>query len=132
MTATIVRETEKRYSSLAITGAIMAACFFIVIDQKAIAKGLLLGSIFSVINFVLIGESLKYRLDRSRKKASAKALGSILFRYTLLAIPIAVSVRFEKFNLFAAICGIFSVQGMILADHICQYIFSIRNKHIEE
>ncbi|MDM8514863.1 ATP synthase subunit I [Desulfobacterales bacterium HSG16] len=132
MTTTIIRQTEKRYSSLAITGAIMAACFFIVIDQKPIAKGLLLGSIFSIINFILMGESLPYRLDHSRRMASAKALGSILFRYTLLAIPLAVSIRFEQFNLFAAIIGIFSVQGMILADHICQYIFSIRNKQIEE
>ncbi len=132
MTATTIRETEKRYGSLAITGAIMAACFFIVIDQKAIAKGLLLGSIFSVINFVLMGESLPHRISQSQKMASAKALGSIFFRYTLLAIPVVVAIKFEQYDLFAAIVGIFSVQGMILADHACKHIFSIRKKQIED
>jgi hypothetical protein len=43
---------------------------------------------------------------------------SILLRYALLGIPIIVGVRSPEFNLPAVVVGIFSVQIVLLGEHI--------------
>ena len=91
-------------------------------------KGLILGTVFSVINFILIGQTLPLRLGKSKRKTFLLSLGSIIFRYVLLAIPIVVAVKFEQFNLVAAIVGIFMIQVVILADHILSLVLSGREK----
>jgi hypothetical protein len=45
-----------------------------------------------------------------------------------MALPILVAVKFEQFNLVAAIVGLFMIQFVILADHLVKLISSIRNK----
>ena len=57
-------------------------------------------------------------------------MGSIIFRYLLLAIPLIAAIKFEQFNLVAAILGIFMIQLVILAEHILTLIPSIRRKQI--
>ena len=64
------------------------------------------------------------------KKTFILALGSIFFRYLLLAIPLIIGVKFEQINFFSAIAGIFSVQLMILIDHLAKLIISNREKKI--
>lgn len=112
-----LRETEKKYCSRAITTAIMAGSLFIVAGYSPIGKGLILGSLFSILNFILMGETLPGRMNSSARKTFAKALGSILFRYALLAIPFVIAIKSDMFNLFAVLCGVFMVQLMILVDH---------------
>ena len=91
-------------------------------------KGLVLGTIFSVINFVLIGQTLPLRIGKSKRKAFSLSLGSIFCRYILLAVPIVVAVKFEDFNLVAAILGLFMIQFVILADHILKLFSAKREK----
>ena len=43
---------------------------------------------------------------------------SIFFRYAILAIPMVVAIKFEQFNIFATILGMFMIQLMILSDHV--------------
>jgi hypothetical protein len=45
-----------------------------------------------------------------------------------MAIPIVVAVKFDQFDLVAAIIGLFMIQYAILADHFLRLINSIRNK----
>ncbi len=90
---------------------------FILLGEKTIGKGLILGSIFSVINFVLMGETLPARLAKEKGKTFFIGLGSILFRYVLLAIPVVVAVKSDTFNLYAAAAGLFAVQLVIIAEH---------------
>ncbi len=113
-----VRETQKKYGSKAMTAAILIALCFIISGDKSVGKGLILGTVFSVINFVLMGETLHMKLGSSRGKTFFLSLGTILFRYCLMAIPLIMAVKLEQFNLVAVISGIFMIQVVILVDHL--------------
>ena len=119
-----VNQTQKKYGSRAMIIAIIAAFIFILAGLKPVGKGLMLGTIFSVINFVLIGQTLPLRLSQSKRKTVFLSLGSIFFRYALLAVPLVLAIKFDQFDLPAAIFGIFMIQLVILADYILKLITS--------
>ena len=123
-----VRQTQKKYCSTAITVAIFAGLLFILAGQEPVGKGLILGTVFSIVNFILMGETIPYRIGKSKRKTFVVALGSIYFRYIILAIPLIMAIKFEQFNLFAVIVGIFLIQLFIMADHLLSYISSTRKK----
>ncbi len=123
-----VKQTQKKYGSRAVWIAIIIGLCFFLAGQKSVGKGLILGTIFSVANFILIGKTLPLRIGKSKRKTFFLSLGSIFFRYALMALPILVAVKFEQFNLVAAIVGLFMIQFVILADHLVKLISSIRNK----
>jgi len=123
-----LRQTQKRYCSAAIAVAIFAGLFFILAGQKPIGKALILGTVFSIANFILIGETLPFRIGKSKGKTFFISLGSIYFRYIILAIPLIMAIKLEQFNLFAVIFGIFLIQIVIMADHFYNYISSARRK----
>ena len=125
-----VREIQKKYCSLAVLAAILVGLVMILAGQKPVGKGLILGTLFSVVNFVLMGETLPVKMGRSRQKAFFFSLGSILFRYLLMAIPLFLAVKTDQFNLVASVCGLFMVQLMILADHLIVSISSGYKKQI--
>jgi hypothetical protein len=118
-----IRRTQKKYGSMALVIAIFAGMFFILIGQKAIAKGLILGTLFSILNFVLIGEVLPKMIGKKRSASTAYSFGSITFRFGLLAIPLVLSLKMEAFNFAAAVVGIFMVQLMILGDQLLSHFF---------
>ncbi len=120
-----IRETQKKYCSRAMLAAIFVGLVFILTDQSAVGKGLILGTFFSIINFILLGEAIPLKAGKSRGKSFFFSLGSIFFRFALMAI-----IKSVKFNLFAAIGGIFMVQIIILADHIVQILFSSRSNQV--
>ena len=68
--------------------AIVVAFVLILAGLKPAGKGLVLGTIFSVINFVLIGQTLPLKLSQTKRKTFVISLGSIFFRYALLATPL--------------------------------------------
>ena len=120
-----VRETEKKYCSRALTAAIVIGFAFILAAQKPIAKGLIIGTFSSILNFILIGETLPSRvLQYSKNKSFFFSLGSIFLRFALMAVPMVIAIKSEDFNLFAVIAGVFMVQVMILVDHVSSLIFS--------
>lgn len=125
-----LRQTEKRYCSIAITAAIFAGLFFILVDQKPICKGLILGTIFSIVNFILMGETLPLKIGKTKGKTFMFSLGSIFFRYLILAIPLVIAIKLEQYNLFAVVAGIFLVQFSILADHLLDFLWSSRRKQV--
>jgi hypothetical protein len=45
-----------------------------------------------------------------------------------LAIPLIAALKFEQFNLVAAILGIFMIQFVILAEHLLTLIPSLGKK----
>lgn len=108
--------------------AIVIAFILILVDLKPVAKGLVMGTIFSVVNFVLIGQTLQMRLSKSKRGVFFLSLTSILFRYAILAIPLVVAVKFDQFELPAAILGIFMVQLTILAKCLFDLFTSRENQ----
>ena len=123
-----VKATQKKYASRAFWIAIIVGLCFFLGGQKPVGKGMILGTIFSVANFILIGKALPLRIGRSKRKTFFLSLGSIFFRYALMALPIVVAVKFDQFDLVAAVIGLFMIQLVILADHFLKLIISIRNK----
>ena len=123
-----VKQTQKKYGSRALWIAIVVGFCFFLAGYKPVGKGLVLGTIFSVINFVLIGQALPLRIGKSKGKVFFLSLGSIFCRYILMAVPIIVAVKFEQFDLVGAILGLFMIQFVILADHIFKLVSSWPNK----
>ncbi|MBU0768082.1 MAG: ATP synthase subunit I [Proteobacteria bacterium] len=123
-----IRETQKKYCTGAITVAIFIGFSFIIAGLKPVGKGLILGTIFSIINFIIMGEILPLRIGRSNNKTFFFSLGSIFFRYILLAVPMIIAVKFEQYNFISVIFGIFMIQLFILADHFVSLITATRKK----
>ena len=109
---------QKRICSGAITSALILAVLFVFVHENAIAKGLLLGTFFSIINFVLMGRAIPMTFGQSRAKASVIGLVSILSRYIVLAIPMIMAMKLAAFNFVAVVVGIFAVQIVTLVDYI--------------
>ena len=125
-----VKQVQKKYSTLALTFSIIVALVFILMGHKALGKGLILGAIFSVLNFILMGKSIVLNFGRSKAKTFSISMGSIIIRYLLLAIPLIAAVKYEQFNLVAAILGIFMIQLVILAEQVLTLIPATRKKQI--
>ena len=96
--------------------AVALGCIFA--GQREVGKGLLLGAIFSVLNFFLMGKFLSLTIGPSRGRSSLAALASILTRYGALAIPLVVGIHSDAISFAAVVVGIFSVQIMALLEHI--------------
>lgn len=97
---------------------LIVAVIFILINKNPIAKGLILGTLFSIVNFFLLGKSIPMTLGRSRYKAGLIGLASILSRYILLAIPIIVGLKYDSYNFIAAVAGIFSIQIVTMMEYL--------------
>ena len=123
-----IRNTQKKYTSRAMAIGICIALILILVGYRELGKGLMLGTLFSVINFVLIGETLPLSVGKSRKQATAFSLGSILFRYAILAVPLVVAAKMESFHIATTVVGVFMVQLTILSEHVWKIIPSIHHK----
>jgi len=125
-----VKQAQKKYTTLALTLSIGVGLLFILMGHKPVGKGLILGAIFSVLNFILMGKSIALKFGRSKAKTFSLSMGSIIIRYFLLAIPLIAAVKYGQFNLVAAILGIFMIQLVILAEHVLTLIPAMRKKQI--
>ncbi|MGW8303781.1 MAG: ATP synthase subunit I [Desulfobacterales bacterium] len=113
-----IRRTQKKYGSRALALAVIIGFGTVLIGQNSLGKGLILGTLFSVVNFILMGETLPLKLGRSSKKTFFISLFSMLLRYLLLAVPLVIAVKNEQFSILSAIIGVFMVQIVIVADHL--------------
>ncbi len=123
-----IREAQKKYCSRALIISIFICCSCILINQVPAGKGILLGTLFSIINFFIIGETLPQRLGLSKKKTFLKAFSSIWLRYIILAIPVVAAIKSDQFNLFGVISGLFTIQIVILSEHLYLHVISIQRK----
>jgi hypothetical protein len=57
-------------------------------------------------------------------------MGSIFFRYLILAIPLVMAIKLEQYNLISVVVGIFFVQVFIMADHLLDFLWSARGKQV--
>jgi len=86
----------------------------LILGQMGFAKGFLLGSLASIVNFLLMKRGLQRRLGMNPKRVGVEAFFSLLFRYALLAIPIIIAIRVYQINVIGACIGIFTIQLSIL------------------
>ena len=123
MAASAISDIQKKYCSRAMLLSLAIAGILILFDIKPIAKGIVLGTIFSIINFVLMGLMLPAKLQKARRKTFWVSLGGIWFRYLILALPLMIAFYYESINFFATSVGLFMIQIIILADHIGGLMF---------
>jgi hypothetical protein len=100
--------------------SVVLALGFVLAGMKPAGKGLVLGALFSVLNFILMGQTLPLRMARTRNRSIAVSFGAIGFRYLLLAVPLIVALRVDAVHPAAAVAGIFMIQIVILADHFAK------------
>jgi hypothetical protein len=111
------RTVARTYCSQAIAAAITAGFALILFGWASFGKGLIAGTLFSILNFVIMAESLPQRIGKTRRMASLSALAWLLLRYALMAVPLVLAFKFEYFHPAAAAVGLFAVQLVILFDH---------------
>ena len=115
-----VKKVQKLYCRRAMFYAISIAFILIILGHKAIGKGLVLGALFSILNFVIMGIFLERQIAGAQNKmrARSKAFLSIFLRLAILAIPLVISSKSESFNFYGAAAGIFMVQFTILFSNL--------------
>ena len=109
---------QRRICFWAMTCALALAFIFLFFHEKSIAKGIVLGTCFSIVNFFLMGQSIPRILGKSRTKANVVGFMSIFMRYCFLAIPLIIGIKYTSFNFVAVVIGIFAIQIVILVDHL--------------
>jgi hypothetical protein len=109
--------TPKKICTWSITYSAAIAVTCLLFQQTAVAKGLIIGAIFSVINFVLLGQTIPLALFKSRAKAGMIGFSSILGRYVLLAVPLIIGIKLPSFNFVAVVIGVFAIQITTLVSY---------------
>ncbi|MBW1616002.1 MAG: ATP synthase subunit I [Deltaproteobacteria bacterium] len=113
-----IKKTEKRYSSMAMITSLILGTVLIFTNFKSEGKGLILGAIFSCINFVLIGEALPSIINKKKRKRFFFSLSSRALRYLILSFPLILGVKYKRFDFCFVVIGIFSVQLLLVAEKI--------------
>jgi len=119
-----IQDLQKRYCSIAMALAIVGALLLLALDAKPMAKGLVLGTLFSILNFIMMATLLPMRLDKGRRQTFLVGLGGIGFRYVLLAVPLLISAKLDTINFYSTAAGLFMVQGVLMGDHFTRIIFN--------
>jgi branched-subunit amino acid transport protein AzlD len=113
-----LQQVRRQYCSLALSIAIGVGALLIFSGHRDLGKGLLLGSVFSIVNFMMMAAFLPLLVGQTRRKASFISLSSILVRMALLAVPLAWSLHSDQFAVSTTAAGLFMVQVAIVADHV--------------
>ncbi|MFO7494229.1 MAG: ATP synthase subunit I [Desulfobacterales bacterium] len=125
-----IRELQKKVGTRALTIALVVAGICIAVGARPIGKGLLLGTLFSILNFVLMAATLPMRLQPTRRRAFWGALGGMLPRYLLLAVPVFLALKLDQLNLWATVGGMFMVQAIILLEPLWRSLRAARQSQV--
>lgn len=126
-----IRSVEKKYSSVAMAIAVCFGLLLIIADMKPLGKGLILGTLFSVLNFIIMGETLTRRIAGTRKRAAMRSGLHLIFRYILLAVPLILAVKFPSYHLATTIAGLFMIQILIMGHHAGLAVYESKRKKLD-
>lgn len=94
--------------------AVLVSAAAVFLGFVSVAKGFALGSIFSLVNFLIMAQQAPKRLGKKTGRAGWENFLSLLLRLTVLGLPLFLAIRFSAFNLIATVIGIFNLQFSIL------------------
>lgn len=109
---------QKRYIRLALILAAMLGGLLMMAGQRPLGKGLILGTLFGIVNFILMALALPMRLRYVRGKALLFSLTSIYTRYVLMALPLIWALKHDSVALTTTAAGLFMIQVAIFGDHL--------------
>ena len=116
---------------MAMAISIFSGLILILGGLEPMGKGLILGTLFSVLNFVIMGETITRRIASSSNRAALRSGVSLVLRYVLLAVPIVLAIKFPSYHLVTTIAGLFMIQVLILAHHAGQAIYESKRKKLD-
>lgn len=109
---------QKRYPSTALITALIVGAPLMIAGYTSLGKGLILGTLFSMINFLLMALALPYRLKQGRGKSVLIALTSIYCRFALMAIPLIYAAKHREIAFSTVAVGLFMIPLMIVGEQI--------------
>jgi len=113
-----LREFREKVCGGALFLGAAVAIFSFLLGYTSISKGFLLGTCFSIINFILLNASMPFSIGRDRKSATIVCFSSMMVRYAILAIPIVIAIKSVQFDLISTIIGIFSIQIVLFTYYV--------------
>ncbi len=111
-----LQQFQRRLARKAFGASVIVAVVIFALGYTPIAKGLVLGALFSVLNFVVMASILPFQLGLKRRKATGFAILSIMLRLGLLALPLIIAMKSDSFQWTAVAVGLFVVPVTILID----------------
>jgi hypothetical protein len=122
-----LKQLQKHYCSAAILIAIAGALLLILIGYKPMGRGLVLGTLFSIINFLLMAYSIQVRLGKHQNRATLSALVSLWLRFGVMAVPLIVALSFDSYHIATTVMGLFMVQFVILLEGLKNFFLNKSN-----
>jgi len=113
-----IKPFQRRYCGGALTAAILIGIGVYMAGWPTATRGILLGSLFSCLNFVLLGQSLTRKMTGNHRQGTLLALAAQLGRYLLWAVPVVVAVKWPAVDLPSTVAGIFMVPVCIILDSV--------------
>ena len=113
-----IRHLQKRYCGGALSVAILLSLVVYLAGWPAVTRGLLLGALFSALNFALLGKTMTQKLAGAHRRNTIIAVAAQVGRYLLWGLPVVVAVKMPSVDLPATIAGLFMVPIFIIADSV--------------
>lgn len=110
---TLIKFKRSLTWQILVTAAAVAAGM-ILFGWIPAAKGFVLGSFFSLINFHLMVRQAPGKLHDDHKVASAKSFVGLVLRLGVLALPLYLASRSSELSLVWTAVGIFNLQISII------------------
>lgn len=116
---------QRKLSRQVFGASVAIGLVLFAVGLKPLGKGLVLGSLFSVLNFVIMAQVLPHQVGLTRRKATVFAFFSIFLRFGLMAVPLIVAMKMDSFHWVGVTLGLFAVPvGLFLNQWIGRKFFS--------
>jgi len=92
------------------------AVILLVAVSKPAARGLVLGGLFSVLNFYLMSQVLAGRVRKTGWTGRSLGFIWLLARMGIMALPLLVALKMDFFSLAATAAGLFAIQASLLLE----------------
>jgi ATP synthase protein I len=113
-----MRQVQQRYCTIALVLTVAGGAALMAAGLPTYGKGLILGALFSIVNFIALAVLLPLQFNPGRKKSTMLSFISILLRYCLMAAPLIAAIKLAQFALSTVVVGLFIVQIAILGDQL--------------
>ncbi len=123
----VVREVRKKYCPAALLVAIGVALIMILSGHRELARGLILGTLFSIVNFLLMGMSIQLRMQKTRRASTIISFLLVMLRFGILVLPLMISIYYDNYHTVTTIVGLFMVQAVMLADSLRKMLLPGQN-----
>ena len=117
-----IDDLQRRYGSRALAAAVILGLLAHFAGWPTVTRGLLLGSLFSALNFVLLGKTLARRLGGGPRGGTIGNRLARAGRYLLWGVPAVLAVKLPAVDLPATVAGMFMVQMSLLLDAVVHHL----------